>query len=313
MRKNSGRYALNHILASQAQAALYSLGTLCRSPLASGMTIAVIAVVLCLPTCLTVLLQNIKALTNNWDKGIQITLFLDTNLQAAEVSDLIGQLELQPGIEKINYISPDTGLSQLEMQAGFTGLTEQLAMNPLPPVVEVFPTPNYYNPELFAALLADLKRLPGVQTAQYDLQWLERLQAMIQLTQRALLLLTILFISTVLFVVANTIRITTQARRKEIEVYKLVGATNRFIRRSFLYSGLFYGLFGGIVAWVLVVILLGRLQSSVQHLTLLYQSSFSFKGLGLHDTMILITASATLGLIAAYFSVNRHIRAIEPS
>jgi len=152
-----------------------------------------------------------------------------------------------------------------------------------------------------------------VELVQVDLEWVQRLQAMTGLLERAVLLLAVLFASAVLLVVGNTVRLEILNRREEIEIAKLVGATDAFIRRPFLYDGLWYGLLSGLMALGLLVTSLGLLAGPVEELAGLYQSAFRLHALPQAESLYLLTGGALLGLGGAWIAVGRHLRAIEPS
>ena len=161
-------------------------------------------------------------------------------------------------------------------------------------------------------VLALLLILPGVAQAQFDLEWVRRLDAILRLAQRGVLILALLLGIAVLLVVGNTIRLAILSRRAEIEVIKLIGGTDAFIRRPFLYAGLFQGLFGGLLAWILVAASLALLAGPVRDLAGLYGSGFELAGLGLRAGAILLLGGAFLGWTGSRLAVGRHLRAIEP-
>ncbi|MGD9390924.1 MAG: FtsX-like permease family protein, partial [Thioalkalispiraceae bacterium] len=161
-------------------------------------------------------------------------------------------------------------------------------------------------------LIDKLQRLKGVDIAQRDEQWIKRLYAIIDIVRRGVVLLSIMLALAVLLVVGNTIRLAIQNRRDEIIVTKLIGGTNAFIRRPFLYTGFWYGLFGGFIALLLVSLSLLLLNGPVEQLTSLYQGDFSLANISFATGMLLLLASILLGLAGSWLAVGRHLRDIEP-
>jgi len=174
------------------------------------------------------------------------------------------------------------------------------------------PTQEYLQSESLVALSQQLLSIDGVDDALVDLAWVQRLQAMVSIGQRAVLVLGALLALGVLLVVGNTIRLEIQNRREEILVVKLVGGTDGFVRRPFLYTGLWYGLGAGLLAWVLVQLSLWYLSSVVDHLIQLYQSDFQLQGLGVGASAVLLLLAILLGSSGAWLAVLRHLKVIEP-
>jgi cell division transport system permease protein len=162
-------------------------------------------------------------------------------------------------------------------------------------------------------LLARLGELPNVEYAQFDLAWLKRLYAILRIVERGVLILAALLAAGVVLVVGNTLRLGIENRRQEIEIAKLFGATDAFIRRPFLYSGLLYGALGGLIAWLLVWSCFMLLGEPVQRLTALYSSHYQLQTLNPLASMALVAGGALLGLLGSWLSVGRHLSAIEPS
>ena len=295
------------------QVALSSLGRFAHSPLSSLMTSAVVGIALALPAGLHLLLNNLQALSGNWDGAATISLYLEQRLEPTGIEQLVGHLQLDPAVGDLELISSDQALAEFRRLSGFSGALDTLDENPLPAVVVVEPTVEQSSPEAAAALLERLEALDGVDFAQLDLQWVRRFQAITDTARRAVLVLASLLGMAVLLIVVNTIRLEIQARQAEIEISKLIGATNAFIRRPFLYSGFWYGLFGGLIAWLLVTLSLWLLDAPVARLAGLYQSSFELAGIDLLNLLLLLTGGALLGLLGSWVAVGRHLHQIEPS
>ena len=294
------------ILLRHLQAAIFALGHLQRTPFVSIMTISVIAISFALPAMLFVLLQNMQSVVGNWQHDTRISLFLAPSTEQERIDQLRREISLRANVTSVNYISPSQGLNELQQQGGFGELVAQLPDNPLPPVLAVYPTSLLTTPDNIRLLLADLSQYPEVEASKLDMQWLLRLAQVIDLAKRVMLALIVLLSMGGLLIVSNTIRLATYNRRHEIEVLKLIGATNQFIRRPFVYNGLFYGLFGAISAWLLIATLQLWLSGSVSKLAQMYHSDFVLAGLSIQHTLILLLFGATLGAVGARFAVNRH-------
>jgi len=291
------------------RACLASLGRLTKTPFASLLTIAVIGIALALPATLCVMLQNTQNLTHNWkNNSTQISVYLKTNISQSRTQDLLHQLRTNPEIANVAYISPQRGLKEFSQILGNQKVIDVLHKNPLPGVILVSPILSMHSSLAINQLLDTLKHLPEVDNAQLDLQWLQRLHNIINLAQQSVLALAFLLGIGVLLIIANTIRLTTQNERKEISILQLVGATNSFIRRPFLYAGIWYGLFGGLIAWILVSIILWWLKTPVAKLASSYNSDFYLQSLTVSSTLNLLISGIFLGLIGAWIVISQELR-----
>ncbi len=304
----SRNYLLRHL-----QVFFYSLGVLSRSPFATLMTTAVIGIALALPSGLHVVLKNAQQLSGGWDGAAQISLFLKRSVGEAEAERLARQIETLPQVAGVTYISRREALDEFQRLSGFGDALQALQDNPLPSVLVIQPVATENTPEATAALLEHLRAYPPVDLAQLDMQWVKRLYVIMELVRRGVVVLAILLALAVLLVVGNTIRLAIQNRRDEIVIMKLIGGTDAFIRRPFLYTGFWYGLLGGLIAWVLVSLSLSILADPVERLAGLYQSRFALSGLDLASMLMLLGASVLLGLTGSWLAVGRHLRDIEPS
>ena len=289
-----------------------SIRELFEAPAASLMTITVLAVALALPVAFHTTLKNTEQLASNMDKASRITLFLKLGSNDVEVQKLAINLSLRQDIVDIETITPEQGLKEFEERSGFGDSLEYLDNNPLPYVLIVTPSSRYESADNAATLLQEFSKLRLVDKAQLDLEWIKRLQAIMELSRRGIEALNILFALAVILVVGNTIRLSIHSRKDEIKVVKLVGATNGFIRRPFLYSGIWFGLGGAIVAWLMLVFALNFLEQPVSELARAYGSEFALSGLSWSEGMIVLGIGATLGWLGSWISVSRHIALIEP-
>ncbi|BAU47062.1 cell division protein FtsX [Sulfurifustis variabilis] len=299
-------YLLRH-----AQVAVATLGALARSPVASAMTVAVIGITLALPTGLYLVIHNLERVTRGVDPGGQVSLFLKHEVSDAVAERLVERVRKLRGVARVEYVSRAQALAEFKRLSGFGETLSALGGNPLPAVVVVHPFAGA-RPAEIEGLLAELGRLEPVESAQLDLEWVRRLHAMLAIAQRATGMLAGLLGLAVLLTVGNTIRLAILNRQEEIEVIKLVGGTNGFIRRPFLYAGALQGLLGALTAWAILNLGLLSLREPIRELSTLYGSEFALAGLDLAASATLLAVGCVLGWLGSRFAVGRHLRAIEP-
>lgn len=295
------------------RASVATLGRLYMQPVATMMTVAVIAIALALPVGMYISLTNIGQLSSGWDGSTQISLFLHTSVTQDDAQKLTQRLEKHKNIKKIELIDKATGLEQFKEISGFGDALKYLDNNPLPIVLVIHPKMQANEPDMTTALVEELGKNPLVELAQLDVQWVKRLYTFLEIANRGILVISSMLAIAVLLVIGNTIRLDIQNHREEIEVSKLIGASDAFIRRPFLYTGLWYGIFGGIVAWFITLISLLLMEDPIHKLALLYHSDFRLSGLGFSNTLLLILISCLLGLTGSWLAVSRHLKEIEPS
>lgn len=289
-----------------------SFNRLIKQPFNSVITVAVIAIALALPSAFYVLLGNAHEIGRQWDSTTQISLYLDRRANDNAINNLQKELALWPEIDKITLINKEQGLADFRKHSGFSDVLAHLSDNPLPAVLEILPQDSIDNSEKAKALLHKLEQQSLVETAQLDMEWLERLALMLEIGQRLTFALVILLSLGVLLIIGNTIRLEIENRRDEIIVAKLVGATDAFVRRPFLYTGLWYGLAGGLVSSLIVNFSLWLLSNPTQALATSYQSQFTLLGISFADTVSLWCIAALLGYFGAWLSVGKHLDELEP-
>ncbi len=287
---------------------LSSLGSLTRHPVATAMTVIVLGVALTLPTALHVTLVNVERISGDWERLDTLSVFLDEAVDEGSAMQLSTRLSGWTEVAAVDPISPEAGLAELSGQLSLGEVEETMPENPLPWVLEVTPE----NAVDVSALASRLESESAVDLVVVDLQWLERLEAILELISQLVLLLAILFAVGVAFIIANTIRMDIQNRREEIEVMALVGATPGFIRRPFLYSGLWFGLAGGLLAWLVVRVGLIVLSPPVARLSGSYHTDFQLLAPSLEVSTLLILGSGLFGVIGSWLVVGQHLRRINP-
>ncbi len=282
-----------------------------KTVFASLLTVAVIAIVLALPMGIFGLVSNLQQVSQHWQKGTQLSLYLNTNVSEQQVTELLSTLKQNPYIANLHYISPKQGLQQFQQQSKIKNILQVLKHNPLPGVIEIWPNASIHSAEKIHQLQQNLSTLPNVQSIQLDMQWIKRLYSILHLGDSIVFIFGILFALAVLLIVSNTIKLATQKRVEEITVMRLVGATNAFVRRPFLYTGITFGLLAGFAAWVIVNTAFSYLQSSVSQLADLYSSSFTLQPLAVSQLVLLMLIGALLGFIGSWFAVNRELRKVS--
>ena len=296
-----------------AQVFFYSLGQLSRAPFSTLMTCMVIGIALALPTVLHTFLSNAQQLSGGWESTAQISVFLQKNISESQAQTLQKDIQGWPNVASVHYISREDALKEFQNLSGFGDALKALNSNPLPSVLIVKPAiTSESNEHTTKNLLRKLRQMKQTDKAQLDMQWVRRLYALMHIVERGVQILGFLLALGVLLVVGNTIRLAIQNRRKEIVVMKLIGGTDAFIRRPFLYTGFWYGLFGGIIAWLLVSFTILSISSPVEQLTALYQNQFELNNISFFTTILLILISILLGLAGSWLAVGRHLREIEP-
>ncbi len=290
-----------------------TLSQLGRALMGNFMTAVVIGISLALPAALHVFLNKVESLGAAWQESAQISLFLQPNISAQNSTQLMNELKSWPEIDSLEYISPEQALEDFRQNSGLGDALAMLDDNPLPGVVVVSPTMAHQNPAAAESLLERLRQRPEVDLAQLDLEWVQRLHGLIGLAERVVLVLGGLLALAVLFVIGNTIRLAIQNRHDEIEVIKLIGGSDAFVRRPFLYNGMWFGLFGSLLAWLLVNILLMVLDGPVRQLAELYDSQFSLGLVDIKTTLLLLLLGPLLGLVGAWLVTGRRLRVIEPA
>jgi cell division transport system permease protein len=296
-----------------AQTLVGTLGRLAQAPLANGLTIVVIGIALALPASLHVLVSNVLAVSDQWARAIDVSVYLRQGTSSTQAEQVADRIRQRRDVAEVDLIDADAALDQFRQQSGFGAAVDALTENPLPHLLVVRPTEDFATAPHAAAIAEELRRVPEVDLVQLDTEWVSRLQAMLDAVRRGVLMAGMLLAIGVIVIVGNTIRLDIQNRRDEIEVTKLVGGSDAFVRRPFLYSGFWYGLGGGLVAWLIVVLVVALLAGPASRIAGLYGSDFRLRGLGLEASLWLLGTGIALGWLGSYLAATRHLRAIEPS
>lgn len=310
--QGSGHQTLNAWLNHHKVSCTDSLQRLLKNPWQSLMIWLVVAIALVLPSLLYLGLENSQHLGTQWQNSNQLSLYLKPGTQPAAIEAFSQKLLERPDTTSVDLISPEQGMREFIDTFELGSSLASLEDNPLPSVLIITPAQSLTQAQQLVQLQQALATESLVDTVQLDLDWLQRLQQIIHLTQRLVLIIAIFLALGVLLIIGNTIRLTIENRRSEIIVVKMVGGTNGFVRRPFLYTGLWYGAGGGILALILLLVTEWWLSAPIVQLLNLYGSDYSLSIISLNSTASILFLSCLLGWGGAWISVSQHLRHIEP-
>ncbi|MFI4890043.1 MAG: permease-like cell division protein FtsX [Steroidobacterales bacterium] len=299
--------------ARHAQTFIGSLGRIAAHPVEALMTMAVIGFGIALPLCLYVFLQNAHELSSGWANAYDLSVYLDKGASLARAQAVARELQARGDIAAVRVIPAAQALAEFRDYSGFGAALDALAENPLPNSLIVTPAIAASTHDGTVRLKNAITAIADVSTVQIDTDWVKRLNGILDVLRRVVLLAGALLGVAVMLIVGNTIRLDILNRRAEIEVMKLVGASDRFARRPFLYSGVWYGLGGALLALGLVTVAVWILENPVARLAALYGSQFTLKGLDAPTSLAVLGAAIVLGWVGSWIAASQHIRAINPS
>ncbi len=288
-----------------------ALGRLARQPFASLMTILVIAITLALPAAMHLLIKNADSISGSWESALDFSAYLNNDVTVDNARSLASIIEQRADVASVTLVSAEQGLAEFKAQSGFGSALDHLESNPLPHTLVVRPSGSNTE-ETMRLLHEELANLPETDLVQIDTEWVQRFHAILETLQRAIAMGAALLGAAIIVIIGNTIRLDIQNRREEIEVTKLIGASNAFVRRPFLYSGLWYGLGGGLLALALVGYGLFALKEPIARLAGLYNSGFQAISLSISESATIVGVGVLLGLVGSWIAAARHMRRIEP-
>ena len=295
-------------LYQQRKAMAHALGRLWQQPLGTLLSSLVIGIALALPAGGFVLVDNVGSLARGVTGSPEISLYLALDATDAEVKAIEKRLREAPELAGIQFVPRDSALAQLA-ENGLADVLDGLDGNPLPHAFIV--TPRQESPELFERLNARFSAWPKVEHVQLDAAWVQRLHALLALAELGVSLLAALLAAALVIITFNTIRLQILTQRAEIEVTRLLGATDPFIRRPFYWLGCLQGLLGGLVAWGIVSLGVALLRPPVEGLAQAYGAVFTLNNMTPPQTATLLAAAILLGWLGTALSVRRHLRAVE--
>ena len=271
------------------------------------LTIMVIAVSLTIPTVSYLLWKNLHLATTQFYPESELTVYLHQNLNEDEANLVVEKIRQQAGVESLNYISRQESLNEFKRWSGFGEQLDILDDNPLPAVVMIKTTKAFSESEKQQELRSDLNKIKGVQEVRLDNDWMEKLTALSWLTAHVAIFCTVLMAIAVFLVIGNSIRSDVYSQRAGIDVMKLLGATDHFILRPFLYTGMIYAVLGGFVAAVLSSFIVSYFTSAVKYVTDIFAVSFELNGLSIGEFIFLLVICLIMGYVGAWIAATRHI------
>jgi cell division transport system permease protein len=303
--------AMKRGLELHRRAARESLEQWRQRPVANGLTTAVIGIALALPAGFFILTDNLQAVSANWQGAPKASVFLVPGAPTASHEATARAVEAMDAITAVELIHPDEALEAFEKAAGMSETLAMLETNPLPAVVVGEIRQGLTSADI-DRLTERLAALPDVDEVQVDREWLQRLNAVVAMIDRISLLIASTLALAVVLVVGNTIRLDIENRRAAIEISKLIGGTDAFVRRPFLYTGLWYGAAGGLLALFILMIGLLAMAGPARELAAIYDGIQPPGGPGLSSALTIIGSGLALGLAGAWLAVGRHLAEIEP-
>ncbi len=280
-------------------------------PIATFLTVAVIGIALALPASLNLVVQNARAVAGNWESARDFSVYMQPGGETQAAEQVAADLRARDSIDTVMIISADEAMDDFRSASGLGEALDTLEENPLPYTLVVRPKEAASVSEL-QSIGEELSARPEVDMVKIDTEWVERLNAILDLLRRVVLMGSILLIMAVIIIVGNTIRLDIQSRRDEIEVVKLLGASDGFVRRPFLYIGLWYGIIGGFVALCLLTVGGWLLAAPLERLLGLYGAELNLLGMNLGTALLVIGGGVVSGWGGAWTAVTRHLAAIQP-
>jgi cell division transport system permease protein len=287
-----------------------SLERLVAKPWATTLTLLVLGFALALPLLFFLVLNNARELSGGLREAREITAFLKPEQNAKTAATLADELRTRTDVASVLLRTPEQGLAEFRQLSGFGEALDSLQSNPLPSVLVV--TPRAIADADNPALIGDLKSDPRVDFVQYDAAWRHKLTDILHLGERIVVVIAALLALAALLVIGNTVRMDIQSRSEEISIMQMIGASNGFVRRPFLYSGLCYGLLGSLFALLIALAVELALAEPIGRLIDSYAYRLSLRGVDAAVAFVLIGAGAVLGWLGAFFATSRHLAAGKP-
>jgi len=312
-KKPSKRKALKGGWQEQWRYAMHgSLSEMWRQPLATLLTVMVIAISLTLPSVCYMVWKNVSQAADQWYPAPQLTVYLSKTLDDDAAENVVAQLKKEEGVEKVNYLTREEALGEFRNWSGFGGAMDMLEQNPLPAVAIITPKLNFQNSGTMDSLRDRVSKVEGIDEVKMDDSWFARLAALTGLVGQVAAMIGVLMIVAVFLVIGNSVRLSIFARRDTINVQKLIGATDGFILRPFLYGGALLGFSGALLSLVLSEVLVMRLESVVTQVASVFGTTFGLHGLAWDESLLLLLIAAMIGWIAAWLATVQHLRRFTP-
>lgn len=271
-------------------------------------TVTMIAVALSIPLSLYIIFASAQQLTKDWDSDRQITLFLNDNIDMTSAKELAQKISSNSLVSNAIVVSKQKALEDFKQQIGIGAMTADLPENPLPHLIVVEPRQSVNDTESLNKLNAQLQSIQKVQLVQFDLLWFQRLQAILSVVNRIQWVIGVILLFAITIIIANVIRWEVTARHREIEIFKLVGASDAYVRRPFLYSGLWLGLSGSMLALIIVTLSSWLVEQSTHRLMSLFGKEFELHPVSFNLAIILIAVISLLSVIGSWAAVAHRLR-----
>jgi cell division transport system permease protein len=289
-----------------------TLSDMWRQPLATLLTVMVIAISLTLPSVCYMVWKNVSQAATQWYPAPQLTVYLSKTLDDTAAENVVAQLKQVDGVDNVNYLTREEALNEFRNWSGFGGAMDMLEQNPLPAVAIITPKLNFQNSDTMQNLRDSVAKVQGVDEVRMDDSWFARLAALTGLVGQIASMIGILMVIAVFLVIGNSVRLSIFARRDTINVQKLIGATDGFILRPFLYGGALLGLSGAVLSLILSEVLVLRLQSVVANVASVFGTTFLLEGFSWDEALLLLLIAAIIGWIAAWLATVQHLRRFTP-
>jgi cell division transport system permease protein len=300
---------MNQWLNQHMQPLRMVLGRMRQNLLGTVLMCCVMGVTLSLPAILFTIVDNLGQLAGGIESKPQLSLFLKLDASSSTNQAISEQLKKHAGIAKYEFVTKESAWEQMQQNANTADIGASLDKNPLPDAY--FVTPKDIKPENVKRLQQEMQQWEGVELAQVDANWIKRLDTVLKLGKKAIFVLVALLGFALVAIIGNTIRLQIMTQLEEIEVSKLIGATNQFIRRPFLYAGTLYGLGGGLAAWLIVLAVVQLFNTSVTDIADLYASQFRLSMPNVTITLAMLLSAISLGWLGSFVAVNRSLAKIE--
>ncbi len=279
-----------------------------RQPLATFLTVAVIAITITLPSICYIIWKNVSEAAQQWYPTPQLIVYLDKSLDEKGAEQAVAELRELDGIKSINYLSREEAMIEFRNWSGFDRALDLLEENPLPAVAIITPKINFQNPQLLINLRNKVGQLSGIEDVRMDDSWFIRLAELTGLIEEIVILIAILMVMSMFLVIGNSVRLNIFARRDTINVMKLIGATDGFIMRPFLNGGIVLGLFGALLSLILSALLVWQLTGIVTQVADLFGTTFHIQWFLWDEVILVILVAVMIGWLAAWLATGQHLR-----
>lgn len=291
---------------------LNTLADMLRQPLATLLTVAVIAISITLPSLCYIVWKNVSQAAQQWYPAPQLTIYLDKSLDEKGAEQTVAGLKQLDGVKSVNYLSREEAMIEFRNWSGFGTALDLLEENPLPAVAIITPKIDFQNSQSLINLRNKVGQLAGIEDVRMDDSWFTRLAALTVLIGQIAMVIGILMVMAVFLVIGNSIRLNIFSRRDTINVMKLIGATDGFIMRPFLNSGIILGFFGALLSLILSALLVWQLTVIVTQVAGVFGTIFHIQGFLWDEVLLVILIAAMIGWLAAWLATAQHLRRFTP-